>query len=294
MNIAMKGFLFAFLCFPLFVFGQEKWSISVLDATTKAVILNANLSINKTDYYPSDENGNIYFELTKVKKGDSLSVSCMGYLTVKFVVENTNLIPQEISLNPIVYQLNEVNVTNKKVKQKELTMGTKSFSISEEYTHANTKYALYVNNKEKLIGSIREVRIRMRNGAKSIDMPFKIRLFARKPNSKFPSDELMEEIIATNLKRKSWFSMDISHLNISLPEDGFFIVFQTMPSEYYSKVPKTAHGWTIERVPGLAFTTFPKSVNKENYSLSGVGEKNWAIRKNMEYQMQAKVLVVNK
>lgn len=291
MNISMKGFLLVFLCCPLIVFGQEKRSIKVTDASTKVVILNANLSVNKTDYYPSDENGNIQFDITKVKKGDSLAISCMGYLTVKFVVESTNLIPQEVSLNPIVYQLNEVNVTNKKVKQKELTMGTKAFSISEEYTHANRKYGLYINNNEKLIGSIKEIRIHMRNGAKSIDMPFKIRLFARKPNSKYPGDELMEEIIVANLKRKSWFSMDISHLNIRLPEDGFFIVFQTMPSEYYSKVPKKAHGWTIARVPGLAFTTFPKSVNKENYSVNGTGENNWMIKKNLEYQMQAKVLV---
>ena len=291
MNISMKGFLLVFLFCPLFVFGQEKWSIKVIDANTKAVILNANLSINKIDYYPSDENGNIYFELTKVKKGDSLSVSCMGYLTVRFVVENTNLIPQELSLNPIVYQLDEVNVTNKKVKQKEFTMGTKAFSISEEFTHTNTKYGLYINNNEKLIGIIKEVRIRMRNGAESIDMPFKIRLFARKPNSKYPGDELMEEIIVTNFKRKSWFSLDVSYLNIRLPEDGFFIVFQTMPSEYYSKVRKKFHKWTVESVPGLAFTTFPKSVNKENYSVNGRGENSWVIRKNLEYQMHAKVLV---
>ncbi|KQB99237.1 hypothetical protein [Pedobacter sp. Hv1] len=290
----MKGFLLVFLYCPLFIFGQEKRSIKVTDASTKAVILNANLSINKADYYPSDENGNIQFDITKVKKGDSLSVSCMGYLTVKFVVENTSLLPQEVSLNPIVYELNEVNVTNKNVKQKELTLGTKAFSISQEFTHASTKYGLYINNNEKLIGIIKEIRIHMRNGAKSIDMPFKIRLFARKPNSKYPGDELMDEIIAANLKGKSWFSIDISHLNIRLPEDGFFIVFQTMPSEYYSKVPKKAHGWTIARVPGLAFTSFPKSVNKDNYSVIGIGENNWMSKKNLEYQMQATVLVNNK
>lgn len=291
MDISTKQFLSVILFFPLFVFGQDKLSIKVIDAHTKAIIPNANLSINKVNYYPSDEIGNVQFDAGKMKKGDSLYISCIGYSTTKFLFERIDLVPKEINLNPVIYQLSEVNVTNEKVKQKEVILGTRAFSISEEFTHADRQYALYINNKEKLTGKIKEIRIHMRNGAKSIDMPFKIRLFERKPNSKFPGKELMEEIIAENLKRKSWFSIDVSHLNINLPEDGFFIGFQTLPSEYYSRVPKKVHGWNVNRLPGLAFTSFPKSINRGNYSIISIGENRWSVKKDFEYQMQAKVLV---
>lgn len=290
MGLLIKKFLFVFIFFPLTIRGQEKLTIKITDADTKAIISNANLSISRVSYFPSDTAGNIQFDISKIKKGDTLYISCISYSTFKVVFESKDLLPKVINLNPVVYQLDEVNVANTK-KRKEITVGTKAFSISEEFTHADRQYGLYINNKEKLIGVIKEIRIHMWNGTNSIDMPFKIRLFERKQNSKFPGNELMEEIIAENNKRKAWFAIDVSNLNIHIPGNGFFIIFQTLPSEYYSKIPAKKHKWIVSRVPGLAFTTFPKSYNKENYSIIGSGQNKWLIKKNIEYQMQAKVLI---
>ena len=218
-------------------------------------------------------------------------ISCIGYLSVKLVYDKAILLPREIVLSPLNYQLKEVNIFSSSIKSKEITVGTKAFSISEHFTRPNTKYALYINNNERLSGSIKELRIHMRNGAKDIDMPFKIKLFSRKPNTKLPDKELIEEIITCNLKRKSWFMLNVSHLGIRLPKDGFFIVFETMPNEYYSKLQTKIHGWIVSRVPGIAFTTFKKDQNKNNYSLiSTAGD--WIATAN-ELQMQAKILLDN-
>ena len=68
MNLFVRCFLYITIIAPLFVFGLESIAIKITDSISKGIIANANLSINKLVYYPSNENGIINFDLNNISE----------------------------------------------------------------------------------------------------------------------------------------------------------------------------------------------------------------------------------
>ncbi|WP_293299553.1 hypothetical protein [Pedobacter sp. UBA4863] len=126
--------------------------------------------------------------------------------------------------------------------------------------------------------------------ADGIEMPFRLRLYKKESGETFPRLELMEPMIVQNVKKKRWFTVDISYLGIRLPEEGFFIVVEILGKEYYSGKLVKSFGWYVNQIPNFGATTFPKAYNKDNYSIIKRDNKKWILYKNDEYQLQAKII----
>ncbi|WP_410221400.1 hypothetical protein [Pedobacter sp.] len=133
----------------------------------------------------------------------------------------------------------------------------------------------------------------MSNKAQGINAPFKISLYKKNNKSEFPSEQLMEGFVVSNKKSEKSFSIDISYLGIKIPDEGFFIVFETLPQEYYSNDILKIHGWSLNKLPALKCSSFPKKFNKDFYSLIHFGKAGWVKMPNLEFQFQAKILTLN-
>lgn len=273
--------------------GSSNWHPKIIDFSTDTPLETANISINKKVDYPINSNGLANIPLNKINDGDSVFVSCMGYSTLSLLISNRNDLPLMLKLKPMSYSLTEVEISKTKNKFKEATIGTRAFSVSTVRLAYNSSYGFYVNNNDKKIGYIKELMINMSDRYKGIDMPFKLRLFKKTPNEPFPKEELMEPMVVQNTKKKKWFGINISHLGIKLPEDGFFIVFEVLGKEYYNDKKVKVFGKLAEELPSFGYTTFPKSMNKENYAIIKLDNKKWFLAKNDEYQFQAKILTLN-
>lgn len=269
------------------------WQPKVVETNTQTALETANISINKQIDFPVDNNGHANISLNKVNEGDSIYVSCMGYQTAIIYVANKQDLPKIVTLTSIRYDLNEVVISKNAKKPKETTIGTQAFSISSVGLNYNSSYGLYINNNEQKAGYIKEIGIRMFDRSNGIEMPFKLRLYRKTGDEKFPKEELMAPIILQNLKKKRWFNINISHLAIRLPENGFFIVVEILGKEYYSDKMVRSFGQYVKELPNFGFTTFPKSVNKDNYSIIKLNNNaNWFLNRSVEYQLQAKIIEI--
>lgn len=270
------------------------WQPKIFDLSTAIPLETANISINRKVDYPINGNGSAKIALNQINEGDSIFVTCMGYNSLILYINNKNDLPPILKLTPTSYTLNEVEISKSKNKLKEEIIGTKAFSISTVRLNYNSSYGLYINNKEKNTGYIKELIIRMFDRYKGIDMPFKLRLYKKSANEQFPINELMEPMVVQNTKKKKWFSIDISHLSIKLPEEGFFIVFETLGKEYYNDKTVKVFGSVSAELPSFGFTTFPKNINQENYSIIKLDNKKWLLHNKItEYQFQAKIFLIN-
>jgi|GEM_PF-2834432 len=290
--------LFASLSIPFPTSAQQVnqafWQPKIVDANSSSALETANISINRKTDYPISTEGLAKIPLSEINEGDSIFVSCMGYQTSKLHILSKSNLSNIIKLNPISYNLEEVKIVKNNKRLKEITIGTQAFSISTVRLRYNSSFGLYINNNDKKLGYIKELMIRMFDRYKGIEMPFKLRLYKKTANDLFPIEELMEPMVVQNTKKKKWFNIDISHLGIKLPEDGFFIIFEVLGKEYYNDKTVKVFGTIAEELPSFGFTTFPKSVNKENYSIIKLDNKKWFLNnKNTEYQFQAKLLLIN-
>lgn len=285
------------MCIPFFAIAQQLnivvWQPKIVDAGSLGALETANISINRKTDYPINSEGLASIPLKEINDGDSIFISCIGYQTAKLFVQDKSKLSEIIKLAPISYSLEEVEIYKNKSRLKETTIGTKAFSISASRLRYSSSFGFYINNNDRKAGYIKELIIGMSDRYNGIEMPFKLRLYKKIDNELFPKEELMEPIVAQNTKKKKWFSVDISHLGIRLPEEGFFIVFEVLNKEYYSGKTVKRFGVIAEELPSLSSTTFPKSVNRENYSIIKLDNKKWFLDKNTEHQFQAKILLTN-
>lgn len=285
------------MCIPFFAIAQQLnnivWQPKIVDASSSGTLETANISINRKIDYPISNQGLASIPLSEINDGDSIFISCIGYQTSKLFVQDKNKLSDIIKMVPISYGLKEVEISKSKSRLKETIIGTKAFSISATRLRYTSSYGFYINNNDKKVGYIKELIIGMSDRYNGIEMPFKLRLYKKINNELFPKEELMEPMVVQNTKKKKWLGLDISHLGIRLPEEGFFIVFEVLNKEYYSGKAIKRFGVIAEELPSLSCTTFPKSVNRENYSIVKLDNKKWFLDKNTEHQFQAKILLTN-
>ncbi|WP_461788639.1 hypothetical protein [Pedobacter sp.] len=291
-----NSFLILFLCALGFICqaqtkGNPLWQPRIVDANSLVVLETANISINRKIDYPINSQGVANIPLESINEGDSIFISCMGFKTLNLFVQNKKNLLHIIELTPVSYGLKEVKISKSKNKLKEITVGTQAFSITSNGVYYDSSFGLYINNKDKQTGFINAVNIKMFDRSNGIEMPFRLRLYKKELGETFPRLELMEPMILQNVKKKRWFNIDLSHLGIKLPEEGFFIVVEILDKEYYSGKLVKSFGSYVSQIPNFAETTFPKAYNKDNYSITmSTRSKRWFLNSKTEYQFQAKIL----
>lgn len=286
---------FLFFCCSAQSNGTDKWSPVVIDKQTLKPVSNATLAVNRKDYYPVSEEGKGEIPFVGINRGDTLYVSSLGYKTLKLSVIDKYQLPQRLELEPMTYELAEVVVKKEGLAATEEMVGANpSAKKSNLFVSTKTKYVQFINNNAKRSGYIKEVLIRMHNLARAIKMPFRLRLYDRKPGDRYPGNELMDEMIVRNEQGKEWFVIDLSKFAIKLPENGFFVVFETLPAAYYSNKLLSVGPWPQGRLPGICTTLKKTDMNTDNYSMERTNFPDWQNVSNAyEFQIRAKLLLVN-
>lgn len=254
--------------------------IAIINSKEQPVTF-ATASINHRLYYRVDEKGLLSLPTTDIKQGDTIYISSLGYKSQNLAIINPKLLPEKICLEETVLQLDEISVSNNSKNYTTAKMGEmSSFTISKYLPNPNQQLALFIANSSQRKGFINNITFFLKNTLNGIENPFRVRLYDRKPGSQFPDKELMDEMVVQNTKKKTFFTIDISKYGVSLPQDGFFVVFELLPRQYYDENHPVIRsnkslGVTYLQyyVPCLAMSSFVNK-NSPNYSLIRQVRKN--------------------
>lgn len=267
-------------------FGQQKITFSVFDSRTLKPIESASILVNKTVCCSSDNLGVVEIEVTKIKVGDRITISKLGYEQGYFDFKGKITSPQKVFLKLKVIVLEEVKVNTGKVER--FTLGDPvSFTINNYLLRPNDQIATFIPGDR--FGYIKEVKFNISNDLKGITQPFKMRLLRKGDDDKPASSVLKEDIMVYNPKGKSWIRVDLSAYKIAMPKEGIFVVFQILPKEYYDEKQIWYVGSYFYKTPSPALRANKKNEKSYIYLLNKTINRwdlvNWRVV-NLEVLME--------
>lgn len=250
----LLSFLVSFIFFSSFSQAKSDQSriILVKDSVSKQPIEWASISVNHKIYFSSNKSGEITLNESSTSSQDTFITSALGYQSKMFL--ELKSIPSTIYLSPNIYALNEV-VVSSGFKKENILMGNTQIPIINlggYITRFNTKHALYVPNEDKVKGFIKSLIFYVGDIADGIEMPFKATIYSKKDGNQYPYQEMVtDDIIVTNRKRKRKIIVDVSKYKIQLPENGFFIVAETLSPEFYKQGEVYLHKHYWNKLPAF-------------------------------------------
>lgn len=112
MNTRYLVLLIAFICFSG-LYGQKSINATLVDSVSQKSIPYATITLNDKYGVISNEVGQFQIHIKReISRSDSIMISCMGYESKHLAVENFK--DSIILIQPKVFELNEVLVTDKK------------------------------------------------------------------------------------------------------------------------------------------------------------------------------------
>jgi len=182
--------------------------------------------INTTIGTITNTDGEFTFTVRKSQLNDTLLISALGY-------ERQNIILSIFYNNPdsIIYMksisilIDEVTI-NAADYQSETIGNSKKTSFGSIYidTHGQ-QTALFIENEDNDNGKIMSVNYYLsRKG--NTKAPFRVRLYQVDSIGNPGKDILPDVLIAKPKFDGGWFTVNLSHYNISLPEKGFFVAIE--------------------------------------------------------------------
>lgn len=252
----MKNLLLLLLFVSEFAFSQQKnmdtkWHLTIIDSATSKRIERVTISIGQTRSLITDVDGATDIDKHFLDRTDTISISCIGYKSVKLIPGINHILPDTVRLSALVRQLKGVKIGLSKLK--EITLGDlkKSYN-THRITNPETENAQYIPNGNKIKGIIISVNYIVNDKLKGIEMPFKVGLYTKSKNNPFPDKELIEDsIIVYNPEKKTHLSVDVSKYNIQLPEDGVIVAFEPLSPSRYGKDSIWYNGHKMLRMPGI-------------------------------------------
>lgn len=227
----MKKLLLLFLL-PIVAFAQEIrwWEGKIISTTNKDAVSFATVaSYPAFKVSSADEVGQIRFLYALT---DTIKVFCLGFEARTLMGSQLANIT-EITLNPVVFQLKEVQVRPEKVvrewrgNQKKRTR----FGLS---LMPGAKLALFIPNNGAKEGSISKVRYFLTNFSQngSYRIPFRVQLYTVGKKGE-PFKPILEDIVMVQAVHSHWVEVDLSQYQIVLPVEGFFVGMEFLSKEEY-------------------------------------------------------------
>jgi hypothetical protein len=260
--------LFALICIMCdFVYGQEKnnsnsWHLRVIDSASGNGIDKANVSINRRSYYQTNFKGFVNIDRSLINNNDTIRITCIGYRPIEIPVSLNHAFPDFIRLSFLVKALSEVKIGYR--KSADIIVGTELKShLTLGTARENSLYVKYIPNDTKINGVITSINYQINDNIHGIELPFKVRLFRKSKDNPFPAEELIKDtIIVYNPQRKTTLSVDITKYNISMPDDGVMVGFETLSPEYYSGKDSVWYkGYEFLPMPGLDMYLKKKTIS---------------------------------
>lgn len=175
-----------------------------------------------------------FFSL-EVCMGDSLLISCLGYLPVFVVVKNT---PFNITLKQNIRQLPEIILHSSSRSDDYIgckdDKPTKGGGFSIKVGHIIAYHIL--PEKDNLKNVLDKISLYI-NSEGIKETPFRIRVFS---SLGIVSEDLLQEsVIVTPTKKDKWINIDLIKFKIEVPPNGIFIgieYIEDKPEFYYESL----------------------------------------------------------
>lgn len=185
--------------------------------------------------YNADDNGAIEIDLNE---SDSVSFLCLSYRSAKFSAVQLKS-QSEVQLQSVAFELAEVKVKN--TLNREWWGGQKGSKMGWSFA-PGMQAAFQIQNPDKQVGKIKKVRYYIDNFALEFDgghrVPFRVKLYEVSASGA-PGRELLPEVVVVQSNKRKWFEVDVSQYDLQLPENGFFVGFQMLPTDVYEYKKKT-------------------------------------------------------
>lgn len=248
--------LLIFICTCCFAYAQPNtsqgvWRITVCDSATAQELPKATIAIGRRKYLSTDASGAASIDKNNIGVNDSIHVSFVGYKPVVFRPGTDRKFPEIIRLVALVTTLKEVKV-HSVLPAGIILSGPNKGHDTHMHEDANIECAQYFPNENHLDGIITSVMFELNNDTHAIDMPFNVEILSRSSDSIYPDTALIKDsIIVRDTEKKRLFSVDVSRYHIKVPENGFFVVFQTLMPSFYSRERVWLNGRNCYQVPGI-------------------------------------------
>lgn len=226
-----------FILFTTFNSTSQTLRGKVIDSISKKPLELVNITYIKNDFgVNSNINGG--FEIKIVDNNDVLQISSIGYkkkyLSLKEIVDS-NINNIEIALVPLIEQLEEVSIINKKKTyyrshiiglNKKLKVRT-GFPFGYEFCN-------YIKNAENKTGRINFVILSL-NKKKDYDFlaTYNIKFYEYDTLTKSPGKEIYFKNIIVQPQNKTYkLKIDVEELKIRFPKDGICVGIEILNTKY--------------------------------------------------------------
>ncbi|MDP5229976.1 MAG: carboxypeptidase-like regulatory domain-containing protein [Cellulophaga sp.] len=199
----------------------------VYDAKSKETIPFVNLSfLNTLKGTSSDEEGHFFMDLPSNFLEKEIHISSLGYKDT-IVVANEIFKAKRFEMIPESFELNEVVVTET-LGNSDVLNPISSYSLTSGFSSSSTPWvlALYFPNIGQQKKYLDKVTVFFQNNKafKRETSKYRLRFYAVDPLTKKPTTDLVyKSIVLETEVEKDFVSLDVSNLNIKMPQDGLYI-----------------------------------------------------------------------
>tara|TARA_R110000744_G_scaffold295438_2_gene405491 strand:+ start:1312 stop:2211 length:900 start_codon:yes stop_codon:yes gene_type:complete len=230
----MKLLYFLFIFCTINSFGQESRTFNIKNIVDSISVEDAYILLDGKISAISDSSGKFSIESGTYSQ---LQISHIGYksLFISIIQIEDN---KTFFLKPNRYQLDEVVVTNRKVKDTilpSLSRTTKKVRVKSWSSNENTLYATFVPNMNGVNAVINKIIVEPGKGQYGDPnkqfIPFKVNLFYMNAIDSLPKDKVLSQSILAfkdKTMKQKYVTVDISEFEIDFPSTGIFVVVETL------------------------------------------------------------------
>ena len=219
----------------------ESASIFVLQAKDTVVILNSS----SAGTFKIPQSAGIF---------DRIWITHLNYNSLQVVSED--LKKDTLYLDNNNYELDELKIKSKK----KIKWNPLPFSVN--LGHQQQVATLFVSDKNVGL-PIKKIKAQVivLFGVKNLKyLPFKLQLREVNPDNNIPGKLIFESEVLSKKDSKKYFELNVASLNITLPKNGLYVVFEVLDDKSYPVTFIRSRVGVIDAVPQL------KSKRKNNSS----------------------------
>ena len=225
----MKFIVFALILIPTLSFSQINIKGVVCNSKGTPLSFTNIVSVKKQNGTATDEKGKFYLE--NLQKIDTLKITNISYYS-KLVSVETLLKNDTIFLNENTKTLDEVTINNFGNFKTEQDLGYLNFKTNASFDlKPGGQIALFIENKMKRIGWIKEVSFKSKSQGKC-KCGIRIRLIQPDASRRNPDLDLLNDNVIVNSKDlKRTNRINLSDYKILMPKNGLFVVLEWLYSD---------------------------------------------------------------
>ena len=213
-----------FFLFSISLLAQNATKGIIIDAETDEPIPYVNIGIVKKDKGTvSTEEGKFEFEIPSKLMNDTIKLSSIGYQPKSMLAKEFAATLKEnpiINLLPVITELDEVVVTNKKLKEKILGNKTKSKKMKGAFSYAVAGNEVGI--KVKIKDSPTYIKKFHANVVSNTSEKVKFRLNFYDIKDGIPNEKIVKENIIFSVKvKEGQFTLDLEKYDIVVEEDFY-------------------------------------------------------------------------